>query len=472
VNPISEKRKLYGLPWQLGVAALLAVALRLWLLGDYGILFWPDSTGYIDHAKTLLHVDTFWQLFTPDTRIPSFRIVGYPVVIAVMMLVGGEFWPWYLVALQIMMSLLAMWWLFRFGRALGFGQGFSAFAAGVFICSHVAMYDGSILTDSLFTYIVLIGLLIMLIPLIEGRPVGLGRALFGGLFVALSIMIREATVYLIPILALGFVVVMQAQGIPYGRMVAILVGFFVPAIVFVQAYSAWNEMRTGHRLITTVGQSVYLLHPLDIEKRGNAVFRDPVLREAVDATGSYYTYGHALEINEYLMKKGMDEWERAKLSEAAYWDAWLTHPGAMTGEFFRELRLKFAIQLADPSLSLRYYPVVAGRVESVPRERGIVGPVLTIALRCFSAAIFIGCVLGIPLGLLRKFRQGAGLPHLDALIFCWLVFVGMMGMYAIIHLEFRYTLPAQALAIVSGLAMLRHYFLLAKAWRRRTASRA
>ncbi|MCW0235569.1 MAG: hypothetical protein OJJ21_18355 [Ferrovibrio sp.] len=451
---------IHAWPWQWGIAALLAAALRIWLVGRYGILYWPDSSGYSSHAEQILNLENVWQL-AAGKSLSNFRMIGYPAFLAVTMAVGGDAWPWLAVAIQILLSLLMLWWLYRLGLAIGFGRGYAAFAAGVFACSHVAIYDGSILTDATATYIFLIAVSALLVPLLERTPVGWVRATICGLLVALTFLIREATLYLAIPLAAGFAVVMSAQHLPRRQIAGILFCFLLPVVIMWQGYAAWNVARTGQRFITTVGQSVYLLHPLQIEMRGTRVFRDPVLRDAADATSSDYAYGHALEINRYLKKRyNLNEWDRTRLSEAAYWDAWRTVPVAMLVEFARELRIKYIVQLADLSMSLRDYPVMGG-LEREPLG-GFASRLLLYAMRGFSALVFVGCVVGGPLLLLVPAVRGAVPVKIEALVFCWLIFAAMIGMYALIHMEFRYSLPGQAFAIIAGMAVLRHVGLLWK----------
>lgn len=454
---------IHAWPWQWGIAALLAAALRVWLVGRYGILYWPDSSGYSGYAEQILNVDSAWHLVA-GKPLSNFRMIGYPAFLAVIMAMGGDAWPWLAVTAQILLSLLMLWWLYRLGVAMGFGRGYAAFAAGVFACSHVAIYDGSILTDATCTYLFLIAVLALLVPLLEQKSVGWGRAAICGLLVAMTFLIREATLYLTIPLAVGFAVVMVAQHLPRRQVIGVLACFLLPILIVWQGYVGWNVARTGHRFITTIGQSVYLLHPLQIEMRGTRVFHDPMLRDATDVTSSNYAYGHALEINRYLQERyNLNEWDRTRLSQAAYWDAWRTVPVAMLLEFARELRIKYIVQLADVSMSLRDYPVMGG----LERESsgGFIERLLLHAIRGFSALVFVGCVAGVPLLLLVPAIRGAVPVKIEALVFCWLIFASMVGMYGLIHMEFRYSLPGQAFAVIAGMAVLRHGMLR---WQART----
>lgn len=134
-------------PWQWCVTAGVVLALRALLLGWYGVLEWPDSGGYFSIAKQVLQAPSLYDVIVGDVKISSSRTIGYPLVLAAAIAVAGPAWQWAVVCFQTMMLLWMLWWLYRLGTAIGMGRGFAAFAAGVFACSHLAVYEGSILTD-------------------------------------------------------------------------------------------------------------------------------------------------------------------------------------------------------------------------------------------------------------------------------------------------------------------------------------
>lgn len=447
-------------PWQWGIAALLATGLRVGLMAAYGILQWPDSSDYIVYAERLLQTP-FMTMLTDHFDLYNFRTIGYPAYLAAAMAIGGEDWLLAAVGGQLLLSLGMLWALYRLGTALGLGRGLAAIAAGIFSCSHGAVYDGSILTDAMFSHLFIIVICAILVPVLECGAIGIGRVVLCGCGMAIAILIRDATLYMIPVIAVGLVVVMRERAMP-GKKIAVCIAVFVlPIVVVWQAYAAWNAARFGKPFVTTVGQSVYLLHPLEIEGRGRAVLQDPLLREAYNAVKSHYTYGIAVEMNRYLAQQyGMTAVQRAELSQAAYWAAWRHAPDAMFMEMVRELRLKFIVQIADLSMALRDYPVMGGIEERVPvyarNTMFILGATL---FRALSGLIVGAGILGVPLIAFVPAIRRAVAVRPAGLVFCWLVFAAMTGMYSMIHVELRYTLPVQAFIILSGIAMLRHAWL-------------
>jgi hypothetical protein len=444
--------------WQWGVAVGLALLLRVWLLWRYGILEWPDSGGYVGAAQQILNFPSLLDALSGNVAFSGFRTIGYPLVLAGAMAVAGSAWPWAAVGFQIALLVCMLWWLYRLGLALGLSRGMAAFATGVFACSHLAIYEGSILTDAVTTHLTVIAIALPLVPLLEDKPVGFARCVGAGLLLAYAFLIREATLYLIPVVVLALVIVCVARRRTVSDLVRIVACFVLPCLLVWQAYLEWTEVRTGYRAMASVGQSVYLMHPLEIERDGKRVLDEPRLREAADATSSSYIYGHALEINSYLNAKfGLTEWERAELSKAAYWHAWRVAPAAMAIEALKELRPKHAVRLADISANFIDLNVTVEMTEvSMNSKSSSAAKLIQIVFRAFSAVIFAGCVIGIPLYVLVPRLRRSASGRLEGLAACWLVFSSLVGMYAMIHMEFRHVLPVQAFAVLSGIAMLSH----------------
>lgn len=73
--------------------------------------------------------------------------------------------------------------------------------------------------------------------------------------------------------------------------------------------------------------------------------------------------------------------------------------------------------------------------------------------------VFASCVIGIPLYVLHPKLRSTAPPNLDALMACWLLFAGLVGMYTLIHMEFRHFLQVQAFAVLGGFVVLRHIAL-------------
>lgn len=337
-------------PWQWCVTAGVVLALRALLLGWYGVLEWPDSGGYFSIAKQVLQAPSLYDVIVGDVKISSSRTIGYPLVLAAAIAVAGPAWQWAVVCFQTMMLLWMLWWLYRLGTAMGMGRGFAAFAAGVFACSHLAVYEGSILTDALTTHLTVISVAIVLVPLLEGGKPGSLRMAGAGSLLGCAFLIREATLYLVPVVVAAIAIVAVVRNCQTREMARMLVCFLLPVVRVWQGYMALIEARTGHRGIATIGRTVYLMHPLAIEKDGRTLLKEPKLREAADSTSSWYIYGHAREIDRYLAEiYKLNEWERLALAKSAYWQAWRSAPAAMTVKALQELRPKYATQLADPS---------------------------------------------------------------------------------------------------------------------------
>lgn len=282
-----------------------------------------------------------------------------------------------------------------------------------------------------------------------------------GSLLGCAFLIREATLYLVPVVVAAIAIVAVVRNCQTREMARMLVCFLLPVVLVWQGYMALIEARTGHRGIATIGRTVYLMHPLAIEKDGRTLLKEPKLREAADSTSSWYIYGHAREIDRYLAEiYKLNEWERLALAKSAYWQAWRSAPAAMTVKALQELRPKYATQLADPSANFIDLNVTEETVRrSFKSKESVFVKLAQILFRLASAVVFASCVIGIPLYVLHPKLRSTAPPNLDALMACWLLFAGLVGMYMLIHMEFRHFLQVQAFAVLGGFVVLRHVAL-------------
>ena len=459
--------------WLLVAAACLG--LRLWLVAVYGPLMWPDSSGYISFAETLRSANLS-DLLGGHIGLPVLRGVGYSALLALLMKLGGSLWLPLIVGVQIGTSLIMLWWLYRFGVALSLEHWLSAVAAGLFSCAHLACYDVGILTDAMFTHIIIIGVCVFLVPVLEGGAVSVPRAIGCGLLLAVSMLIREATIYFLPVVVMGLAIVMGVRRVQIRAICRNLLLLSLPVVLIWQGYLTWNQARIGVRVVTTVGQSVYLLHPLELELTGIHVLEEPRIYEAYVNTNAGTVFGRAMAINQYIEEAyGLGESEQYFLSEAAFWTAWKLAPLGMVRRTLAEFPPQYAMHIVSLTAALRDAEVIAGRrqpnaatsllewrslpfFEAVSRFLAL-GP-LEIGSRFLSLVIFLAHMVGIPLLLIVKpLRQWCRLRNLDAMVFSWMFFFGIVGMYAMIHIEPRYYMPGQAFAIITGIAVLRHLVL-------------
>ena len=97
--------------WQWCIAAGVVLALRVLLMGWYGILEWPDSGGYSDIGETLARLPSLYEVIVGHVKISSSRTIGYPLAIAAAMTVAGSAWHWAIACFQMIGLLFMLWWL-------------------------------------------------------------------------------------------------------------------------------------------------------------------------------------------------------------------------------------------------------------------------------------------------------------------------------------------------------------------------
>lgn len=455
------------------VALAIILGTRAWLYWYYGVLIWPDTSTYLGPARNIL-VAPDW--LAAARGLPVFRAIGYPFFLAGAEALAGPAWYHCIVGLQVGMAVLCFYALFRLGRAYRLPHGWAILPGTLYLLSHITLFDLSILTDSLFSHLFVIALCIFLLPLLKESNTGWWwRSLAGGCLFAVATIIREATIYLLPIIIIATAMLAIGSSLTWRTTITASILFVLPALLVWQGYLGWNQARTGHRFITTVGKYVYLIHPLQVEYRGTKVFTDPVLREAFAATSSDYTYGHARAIDAYLLShRNIQEYDRLTMAQNAYWTAWYVAPVAMAREMLKEFRPKHALQLVSPTMPFRDYPMLLGQgnsfsftkfLRSLPDEwrsqswKGRAWLTLSLVVEftflIISAVIFSACIIGIPLLILRPgLRRALRGVLLQGLVLFWLLYIGMSCMYALIHVEMRYSLPVQSLAILSGVVVI------------------
>ena len=131
--------------------ALLA-AVKAGFLAALGPVFLPDSDDYVLFADAILaggawmrHLDLEAELIP----LTTLRMIGYPALIALFKALFGGAWDWFLVVLQMALSLGASAMVWRLARRLT-GR---TWAAGLAAAAHglglAFVLDQCVLTDSL-----------------------------------------------------------------------------------------------------------------------------------------------------------------------------------------------------------------------------------------------------------------------------------------------------------------------------------
>ena len=453
----------------LGIAALF----RVYAIVRFGPVIQPDSADYLDFAKNIVSGSSWFHSASVES-VTAFRMIGYPAFIAAVQLIAGASFGLILVILQSILSLVAMIYLYRTGRRLGLPDWLAACVILAYGCGVIAVFDINILTDSPFANLAVIVICLLSLAVVERKPPHAAAVLGSGALFAGCVLIRDATLFASPFFALGA----AAWGYEAGRSwkdglrVAIL--FLLPAFIVWQAYTAWNQYRTGYRFMTTGGQHAFLMMPVMLEERGIVVLRDPRLREAYVATASFMDDEFFTRVREMGVRinrdAGLDAIARTTLAMQAYVTAWCVAPIAMLKLAAQEYRANQFLLLINFNFALRELKGLSGfggnigyrayfrnllAAPSGPKSILLFTELIGLVT---SGVIFIGFVSG---GLYRLWRivWCRDAAPLDLVALWYLVlYAGFVAMYAMIHLELRYTICVQAVALVGG-AMTAQYAL-------------
>jgi len=178
---------------------LTLVVPRLLLVGNgfaepqRGLL--TDSAGYLELADSL----RLEGRFHASEHEESLRTPGYPAFLALIQTMFGED-TGFLVAAQVLLTLLTAWLLFRTARGLG-GERAGLAAAGLYALSPNALFwAGTIMSETLFAF----WLTLALALLVEGLLRQAWRwSAAGGLALGLGVLTRPIGLYLAPLWAAG-----------------------------------------------------------------------------------------------------------------------------------------------------------------------------------------------------------------------------------------------------------------------------
>ncbi len=454
-------------PWLL-VALAAAVALRAYALYRFGPLAQPDSDDYLAFAKMIL-AGGDWLSSGPVESVTAFRMIGYPAVIAAAKLAAGDRFDLLIVILQSALSLLAMVQLDRMERAFGVPDWAAAFVAAAYGCGVIAVFDLNLLTDGLFASLAVVVICQLALAVLERRP---DRSISilpcGGLFAA-CILLREATLFAGPFFALGAFAWGYGGGRSPWRGVRAALLFLLPAAIVAAAYLGWNQYRTGYRFLTTGTQHSLLMAPVMLEQQGVSVLREPILREAYAATSSLGQgefFPRVLEMGRWLQRdKGLDAMARSRLATAAYLTAWRAAPLAMARQAGQDYRGNQFLLLVNLFHAWRELKGLAGveinpgfrvyfaDLVAAPGGGNLVWLGAELASLALSGLIFAGFVIG---GVAACWRLLCGDRAPATMVLAWLLvlYAGFVGMYAMVHLEARYTIAMQAVALVGGIAAI------------------
>lgn len=423
------------------------------------LMFWgpgmaPDTAGYTQFAAMILEgSDWVSNADVKGSAMPNtaFRIIGYPIIIALTQLISSDNWQVIIVLLQFTLTVASLFSLSRLMFLLGMNPLAGAFCLVSTGLSFSLLLDNMILTDSLAASIFVIVLSENAIASLRGNSFKAVDGLFFGVLIALAFLIREGIAVLSMLFVIPFLLRAYLSRGQRLRSVVSVILFFVPLLLCIQIYKSWNEGRTGYRFVTTGGQTVYLQGVMDAAAKDPKILsgNDPIDLAARDIVKEY-SFSEVLAIQGRLFEEGYTAPELADLSKQKYFSSWFAYPGSMLRMTIGHIRESYAMLTFRPLDSVRQTGLwingqkpwadhkelrknILSRLDAFILFMGemverVIGVVITLSFVFVPVAWFVSLCLG------RSTRKR------ETLVFAglWLVYFGVLLAHAMVHLETRY----------------------------------
>jgi hypothetical protein len=451
---------------------LVAAMLRLALLVMFGPRPSYDSIhGYEPYARLILD-GTRWMhdAGLGETAVPitTFRMIGYPALIALANLVAGDGWPWLIVAAQIAASLAAIATVMLLARAVDPTRPWVAVVAGLLAaCGQTLGTDTAIQTDSLAAAELIAFGALSALGALQRRAIGPSTAIGLGLLPAASFLLRENTdLTVLALLPFAFAWVL---GVAPGRLrqAGLMLLILLPLIAANSAQMLWNRYRTGDLFVTTGTQIILLQALMHAAWTGEPVLDsdgpvDSAARQVLAATAhpdGFLAQEELWAVNQRLFDAGANAVQISRRMTADYARAWERHPLAMARASLANLSGELFFLLGngvrpDPR-SLLFGPSGRGYDDPVARALGFVLLGIVMATAGVSFAVTLGFLLSPPIAIVRAAggRQSFGAADWFRLAVL-VASLAFLMLHAIVHFEDRFLAPIEPLAIVAGVSGL------------------
>jgi len=458
-------------------ALLCLIVLKLGLLIACGPSSEPDWGSYSAFADIILgHT-------TPDTAnwlsdagldreavpLTIFRSIGFPLIVAAFrfLLGAGPLHLYAIVVAQMALSVLATVVLWRLARTLLKSRGLALLAAAGHATATTLLYDQSLLSDSLYNNLFILGWAVPLLGLLEGRAPR-PAVLFGlGLALGVSCLDRGTgllfSILILPQTALWLWRRRPAPGFVVGTAL-----FLLPATALVGGDMAWNHARTGHWIMTTGAQYVMIQPLIKAAGRGHDMFDgetpiDIVAREELKT----FHYDEIFRIVDRLFTDyHLDAIASAELHKQVYLAAWKRHPGAMLENAFHNYNNSIFLQFLNPPESIvSYWHIVGGKrlflgfgkSWAALRQGDLGQGVWLVAALLFNALSYLlfaaltagGVLLARRLWRARRWPD----PHEATVLWLWTIFFVYTLTLCAIHMVGRFVPAASPAGLIASLVL-------------------
>lgn len=456
----------------------IATALRVAAFVLFGPVYQPDSSVHFAALTTAMLEGTDWLSHADIDHIEGYnwtlRALGYPLLIAGLHQLVGNLADHVAVILQSVGSVIATGLVFRTGRAIGLGVAASFFAALAHTSSIALLFDFNILVDSIYANGLLISACLLTLGIYSGRVPSALQLLAIGLLPLAAFLVRETTLFFLPIWAVGVVIWARQVKASWLRSLSYVLIFVLPVLLANTAYREWNRYRTGVSFLTTGAQMSMWFAPVEVaRKHGVEMFSgDPRIVEAMAVALRAYPYfpmTGAYAINTYLYDQGVNATEIASLASKAYVIALQNAPVTLIKDRLTRYRPRAVLLLVNASFPLESLKdfseqrdntaffdrgraaISAGGIEGVTMLTWMALEIIQLGI---SAILLLAFIAGIPLLIMRALLLTRRLDRtLLVLGWFWCMYWGVNGAYILVSFEGRYALPTLPIACLGGMWM-------------------
>ncbi len=432
-----------------------------------------DAPGYLAFAQSIAG-DGQW-LHPPSwvgDPLPTFliRLVGYPLVMAGAMSIGGEHFVSVLLLFQIAVSTIALLVIVGLAAAIIESRIARVIFAIALCFGSPFLYDLVGLSDGLYA-----ALFSFVVFGIAGEIAGIWRLGFVtvtilGIIWAYSILIRDAGLYftILPLIGLLSLDLCQ-NNINYIYRLRRSILFLMPIMVTVLAYCGFNQYRTGHFFFSVAGVVNYLHPVFRITEAGYAQpldGQDPISTTYHQISAQPDLAGIVATVSTLMQTRNLNTLDAAAITKEKLVDTIHKFPKAYVHLVLVNLKLdKQAFNLTNPTYILNdllaFGPFVGAR--TMPgfqqtfkelRHHFSVGILLTFAATEFfdipSLLLFALFLIGVPVIIfLSMIKWQAVTKKWWLAFYLWLGYVGLVLAYALVHFEIRYMLPVVPSALLT-----------------------
>lgn len=470
------------------------VVIKFLLVAGLGSVSYPDSSGYIAYADTILS-STSWLRHIDLTKavmeITAFRVIGYPAILALAKSISPEHFDTVTIVMQTILSLIAAYYVWELGYAFTASRFLSALSSMIFLSLN-SLYDLSILTDSIYNSLYTILLCLLVTKAIKRRTYSIHQLAMLGSLGAASVLVRESGLYflvfLIPLLVFQLVKILPNAE----RIVLQVMVFLTPVILVVTLYAGWNYYRSGYAFITTGAQTAIMTPIVGLGQYGVNVFEgetpldqvgrrivkkyqfEPEVWQINDALFRNYQYT-AYDIAAAAKKKFFQCLVRYPRAFFLYFARGMVHVVLTSFSFFKEY-----IHLMDIGREHPFTTIHQMKDDFAALYRGLSrGSPASALLQIIKQRdyfftfvlvplVILGCLISLvltlptlvvfPIKVIRGLVRDKRLPFETVImLLMWIPYVGMTGFFCLVHWEHRYTVGVAPAVLIISLPLLRQW---------------